>query len=115
MVSHCQRTIVKVLTALEATVCSLEDTEAEKLLMNGTALEIETPVLLRSTLTNTRSADLEVDGIIHATMQQEHSQDFSKWGGGGGSHCVKVRVLTRLSLWPIYRHGIFATSCKLFG
>lgn len=37
--------------------------------MNGTALEIETPVLLRSTLTNTRSADLEVDGIIYATSR----------------------------------------------
>ena len=30
------------------------------------------------------------------------SQDFSK----GESHCVKVTVLTRLSLWPTYRHGI---------
>ena len=26
---------------------------------------------------------------------------------GGGPQCVKVRVLTRLSLWPRYRHGIF--------
>ena len=33
----------------------------------------------------------------------------------GGSHCVKVRVLTRLSLWPRYLHGIFATCCRLFG
>ena len=35
---------------------------------------------------------------------QGHSQGFSK----GGSHYVKVRVFTRLSLWPRYRHGIFA-------
>ena len=33
----------------------------------------------------------------------------------GGSHCVKMRVLTRLSLWPRYRHGIFATCCRLIG
>ena len=39
------------------------------------------------------------------------SQDLSM----GGAHCVKVRVLTRLSLWPRYRHGIFATCCRLFG
>ena len=44
-------------------------------------------------------------------LRQDRSQDFSK----GGSHCVKVRVLTRLSLWPWYRHGIFATCCRLFG
>ena len=30
-----------------------------------------------------------------------------------GGH--KVTVLTRLSLWPRYRYGIFATCCKLFG
>jgi len=68
-------------TALEATVCSLEDTEAEKLLMNGTAIEIETPVLLRSTLTNTRSADLEVDGIIYATSRGI-ARIFQRGGGG---------------------------------
>ena len=44
-------------------------------------------------------------------LYQGRSQDFSK----GGSHCVKVRVLTRLWLWPKYRHGIFATCCRLFG
>ena len=44
--------------------------------------------------------------------RQGRSQDFSK---GGGSHCVKVRVLIRLSLWPRYRHCIFATCCRLFG
>ena len=107
MVSHCQATIVKVLTALEATVCSLEDTEAEKLLMNGTALEIETPVLLRSTLTNTRSADLEVDGIIHATMQQGHSQDFSKWGGGvtlcESESTHQIVTMANISSWH-FRH-----------
>ena len=42
---------------------------------------------------------------------QGRSQVFSK----GGSHCVKVRVLTRLSLWRRYRHGIFATCSRLFG
>ena len=26
-----------------------------------------------------------------------------------------MSVLTRLSLWPRYRHGIFATCCRLFG
>ena len=44
-------------------------------------------------------------------LNQGRSQDFSK----GGSHCVKVRVFTRLSLWPRYRQGIFATCCRLFG
>lgn len=70
-------------TALEATVCPLEDTEAEKLLMNGTALKTETPVLLGSTLTNTSSADLEVDGIIYATTkavrcQRKHAKKLLK-------------------------------------
>ena len=45
-------------------------------------------------------------------MMQGRSQDFSR---GGGQHCVKVRVLTRLSLWPRYCHGIFATCSGLFG
>ena len=105
MVSHCQRTIVKVLTALEATVCSLEDTEAEKLLMNGTALEIETPVLLRSTLTNTRSADLEVDGIIHATSRGI-ARIFQS--GGGGTLCEsesthQIVTMANISSWH-FRH-----------
>ena len=42
---------------------------------------------------------------------QGRSQDFSR----GGSHCVKVRVLTRLSIWLRYLLGILATRCRLFG
>ena len=35
---------------------------------------------------------------------QGRSQDFSKGGGGGESHCVKQ-----------YRHGVIATEyCRLF-
>ena len=42
----------------------------------------------------------EVDHLL----TQGRSQDFSKGGGGGGSHCVKH-----------YRHGVFATKyCRLF-
>ena len=38
------------------------------------------------------------------SLLQGRSQDFSKWGGGGGSHLVKQ-----------YRHGVFATEyCRLF-
>ena len=46
--------------------------------------------------------------FINSDQEQGRSQDFSK----GGSHCVKVRVFTRLSLCPRYRQ---ATCCRLFG
>ena len=42
-----------------------------------------------------------------------HSQNFSK--GGGGSHCVKVRVLVCLDIFKLKRHSIFATCSRLFG
>ena len=34
---------------------------------------------------------------------------------GGGSHCVKVRVLVCLDIFKLRRHGIFATCSGLFG
>ena len=33
---------------------------------------------------------------------------------GGGSHCVKVRVLVYLDIFKLKRHGIFATCSRLF-
>ena len=45
--------------------------------------------------------------FINSDEEQGHSQDFQR-----ESHRVKVRVLTRLSLWPRYRQ---ATCCRLFG
>ena len=41
---------------------------------------------------------LEKGGKEKQWRMQGRSQDFSKGGGGGRSHCVKVQVLTRLSL-----------------
>ena len=51
---------------------------------------------------------------------QGRSQDFQR---GGGSHCVKVRVLTRSFKGGVtlcqsdgltHLHGVFATCCRLF-